>query len=433
MKRLILLLVIVVGFSSDRAYCQFLIEMIDTSSEAGKGKWSMFKNYDNLSITGYFQPQYQVIEEKGARSYNGGNFPAMVNNRFMIRRGRIRFDYAHFTDEGKPSAQFVMQFDGTERGVNIRDFWGRIYENKLELFSFTTGMFARPFGYEINLSSGVRETPERGRMSQILMKTERDLGVMVSFEPRKKNHPFRRLKWDLGVFNGQGLAGPSEFDSYKDIISRMSLKPVDIAKNLTVAGGLSLLYGNIANNSKYVYNMTEKNGKPVFQVDSSASNFAAKSPRRYYGSDIQFKLKHKWGATELRGEYWWGTQTATKNNTETPGEFIENTPFYTRNFGGAFVYLLQNIVNTKHQIGIKYDFYDPNTKLKGSEIADPAAGHTLADIKFSTITIGYNHYFNDHLKLLMWYDFVKNESTLLNNYTKDINDNVFTCRIQYTF
>lgn len=427
------MLVAVLVISIQQAYSQFLIEMIDTTNESGKGKWAMFKKYDNLSITGYFQPQFQVIEEKGARSYNGGNFPAQVNNRFMIRRGRIRFDYAHFTDEGKPSAQFVMQFDGTERGVNIRDFWGRIYENNFELFSFTTGMFARPFGYEINLSSGVRETPERGRMSQILMKTERDLGVMVSFEPRKKNHPLRRLKWDLGVFNGQGLAGPSEFDSYKDIISRLSLKPVNIAKKTTVAGGLSLLHGNIANNSKYIYNMVEKNGSRIFQVDSSASNYAAKSPRKYYGSDIQFKLKHKWGATELRGEYWWGTQTSTKNTTETPGEFIENTAFYRRNFSGAFVYFLQNIVNTKHQLGIKYDFYDPNTKIKGTEIGANGAVHTLADIKFTTLTVGYNHYFNDHLKMFLWYDFVKNESTSLNNYTGDVKDNVFTCRLQYTF
>ena len=87
----------------------------------------------------------------------------------------------------RPSVQFVFQFDGTERGVNIRDFWGRIFENKWKLFTFTTGMFARPFGYETNLSSGDRESPERGRMNQILMRTERDLGAMFSVEPREKD------------------------------------------------------------------------------------------------------------------------------------------------------------------------------------------------------------------------------------------------------
>ena len=64
----------------------------------------------------------------------------------MLRRARIRFDYAHYSKEGLPQAQVVFQFDGTERGVVIRDFWGRLYENRFQLFSFTMGMFARPFG-----------------------------------------------------------------------------------------------------------------------------------------------------------------------------------------------------------------------------------------------------------------------------------------------
>ena len=52
----------------------------------------------------------------------------------------------------------------------------------------TAGLFARPFGYEVNLGLLFRETPERGRMSQILMPAERDIGVMVSFEPQEKKH-----------------------------------------------------------------------------------------------------------------------------------------------------------------------------------------------------------------------------------------------------
>ncbi len=111
-----------------------------------------------------------------------------------------------------------------KEGVVIRDFWGRFYENKLQLMAVTAGMFARPFGYEVNVSSGDRETPERGRMSQILMRTERDMGAMLTFEPRKKQHPLRSLKLDVGLFNGQGLTGTEEYDSYKDFIARLSLK-----------------------------------------------------------------------------------------------------------------------------------------------------------------------------------------------------------------
>jgi hypothetical protein len=122
----------------------------------------------------------------------------------MIRRGRIKLEYARFNVKDQPVVHFAFQFDGTDRGVFIRDFFGQVFENKWQLFTFTTGMFARPFGYEVNVSSADRESPERGRMSQTLMKTERDLGFMVSFEPRGRQNFLRFMKLDAGFFNGPG-------------------------------------------------------------------------------------------------------------------------------------------------------------------------------------------------------------------------------------
>ena len=145
---------------------QFLMDMIDTTKDVGKGMLHIYRKFDRLDITGYLQPQFQVAQEKGAHSYNGGDFATHVNNRFMLRRGRVRFDYGHLNKNEELSVYFVFQVDGTERGVFIRDFWGRIFEHKWQVFSFTIGMFARPFGYEVNLSSVDRESPERGRMSQ---------------------------------------------------------------------------------------------------------------------------------------------------------------------------------------------------------------------------------------------------------------------------
>ena len=214
---------------------QFLMDMIDTTTEIGKSVFSVSKRFDNIRISGYMQPQFQVAQTKGAKSFNGGDFPTNVNNRFMLRRGRIRFDYVLFNKDERPSVQFVFQFDGTERGVFIRDFWGRVFENKYKLFAFTAGMFARPFSYELNLSSSDRESPERGRMSQILMKTERDLGAMISFEPRVKDHPLKYLKIDAGLFNGPGLSATADYDSHKDLIARIGLKPFPLSKNINLS------------------------------------------------------------------------------------------------------------------------------------------------------------------------------------------------------
>lgn len=140
--------------------------------------------FNNLSFSGYIQPQFQAAGQKGAASYAGGNFSEFSSSRFMLRRARLKMDYVlPSRDKISPKALFTFQFDATERGVFVRDMFLRLYEPKKERFSLTMGLVARPFGYEVNLSSAYRETPERGRMSQILMPTERDLGAMLSYEP----------------------------------------------------------------------------------------------------------------------------------------------------------------------------------------------------------------------------------------------------------
>ncbi|MCX6315191.1 MAG: porin [Sphingobacteriales bacterium] len=432
MKKIILLLACIMA--SQWVKSQFLMDMVDTSKEMGKSMLSIYKKFDNIKIGGYLQPQFQAEQEKGAKSFDGGDFAANVNNRFMLRRGRIRFDYIHFAENKGPSIQFVFQFDGTERGVFIRDFWGRVFENKYQVFALTAGMFARPFSYELNLSSSDRESPERGRMSQILMKTERDLGAMVSFEPRRKDHPLRHLKIDAGLFNGQGLPATGDFDSHKDFISRISLKPYSLSKDITLSAGASFLDGGFLQNSKYVFTSNTNGAGKTFTVDSSSTNLGKIAPRKYYGADAQLKIKHRSGYTEIRAEFMTGTQTATANSTETPASLLTATDgYYTRKFNGAYFYLLHNIFNTHHQLGIKYDWYDPNTRVSGTDIGKAGTNLNVADIKYSTLGFGYIHYITDNLKLVIWYEIVTNEKTALPGYTRDVKDNVFTSRLQFRF
>ena len=98
-----------------------------------------------------------------------------------------------------------------------------------------------------------------------------------------------------------------------------------------------------------------------------------------------------------------------------------------------FFYFLQNIVNDKWELMAKYDWYDPNTKVAGVQLGKPETNLTQADVKFSTIGFGATHYFTDNLKLLLYYDWVTNETTQLPGFETDIKDNVFTCRMQMRF
>ena len=397
------------------------------------------KKYGSLSFSGYLQPQFQAAQSNGTQAdYQGGSFGEYTNNRFRLRRGRLRADYMLLTDDGKPSTYFVLQFDGTEQGVAIRDFWGRYYENKLKLMYVTIGLSGRPFGNELQLSSSVREAPERGRMSQILMKTERDLGATFTFNPRWKDATLKNFVLDIGVYNGQGLAGSGEFDNTKDVIARLSHKQYTFEKlGFSVAGGISTLQGGLNHRLPVSYKMNNINQTWVMAKDSSASTINKVAPRRYYGADIQLATNTKSWKSELRAEVISGLQTGTSTTSTTPGSYpVDNKsvalPYYTRTFSGAYLTFVQTLNNSNNQLIFKYDYYDPNSKVKGMEI-NPAQGLSAADVRCDTFGFGFLHHFNTHFKAVAYYDIIRNEATQVPGYANDRKDNVFTLRTQFYF
>lgn len=417
------------------SFAQYLMDMVDTTKETGRGLLSLYKKFDHLRIGGYIQPQFQVAGSKGAKNVEGGDFSANVSNRFMLRRSRVRIDYMHFEEGKKPGIQIVFQFDANERAFTVRDVWGRVFENNFKLMSFTMGMFARPFGFETNLSSSDRESPERGRMNQLLMKSERDLGAMISLDSRKPDSKIKFLKADIGVFNGQGINAAGDFDNVKDIIGNISLKPVHIHKRVVLSAGASVLYGGLMQNTKYVYSTGREQADWKVLVDSSENNLHKTSPRHYFGANAQLKYMNAKGlTTEFRAEFMAGKQTGTANNSETPVALISgNDGFRIREFNGAYIYLLQQVFNKKHQLLLKYDWYDPNTKISGKRLGLTGSGFTAADIRFNTIGIGYLNYLTDNVKLVVYYAHTRNEQTSLPGYTSDLIDDVLTFRIQFRF
>ncbi|MCU0408576.1 MAG: hypothetical protein MUD02_06470 [Bacteroidales bacterium] len=402
-----------------------------------KELYIMKNKFQSLSFTGYLQIQFQHAESAGISSYNGGDFAAESDSRFMIRRGRFRLDYERRNQQGFYRYNFALQFDGTEKGVNIRDMFGRIYENKWHNLVATFGVFNRPFGYELNYSSSLRESPERGRMSQILMKTERDIGAMLSFEPQDRSRKYYPLKIDAAVFNGQGLNGLGEFDSFKDFVARASLRKTEIADKTYLSGGVSYLNGGFVNGSDIYFNTVENTtGFMAFAPDTSSGHIGSKSPRIYYGADLQVSWDNALGKTELRGEFIAGTQSATAGSSVTPpvppqNSSLDPAAIYIRNFNGAYFYLLQTFLK-KHQVFLKYDWYDPNTKVDGSNI-NAANNFGAADLRYDTYGIGYVFYANDNLKFSLFYEHPVNEGSSIDDYAFDLPDDTYTLRLQYRF
>lgn len=388
------------------------------------------QRFGNLRFSGYIQAQYQVISRDGASSYGGGDFDAQSRNRFMLRRARMKIDYLALTDERLPKALFSFQMDVTERTVRVRDMFLRLYETKGNNLSLTAGIFAKPFGYEVNVSSSYRETPERGRMSQILIPSERDLGVMLSFEPQKPGKNKHQLRVDAGIFNGPGLSATTDFDNKKDLVARINYEPLH-KDRIHLHAGLSWMRGGWKQTTKYVYKTTVVGGREDFYVDSSLDNIGKTAPRQYYGADLQIKFPAGHGGVELRGEYWFGKQPGTATTTVNPGT-LPTVPTYIRQFNGGFFYLVKDIGKKGHQILVKYDWYDPNIKVKGLQVG-LNNGFTSGDISYMTWGWGYSHVVTENVKLVLYYELVKNEATNYAGYTADLADNLFTCRLQFRF
>lgn len=391
-----------------------------------------------LKISGYIQAQYQSTQVdslgKGSQDMKVGagkqGTETTDYNRFGIRRGRIKLAYEDL------GCQAAIQFDLTEKGLALKDAYMNILDPWVGYAAVKGGIFDRPFGYEISYSSSRRESPERSRVFQTLFPDERDLGFMLTLQAPKTS-PWNVLKLEAGLFAGNGIA--QDNDSKKDFIGHLSYsKPIGNSK---VGLGVSMYNGFVAQTNVNVYSVT--NG--AYVLDATASNKNSFAKRQYLGVDGQVSTSSFLGLTTLRAEYIGGTQPGnganssspktgniggTDNLNTTPG--IGGTDTYIRKFQGGYIHFVQDILDSKHSIEVKYDWYDPNTDLSAAQIG-VGSKTSKVDVAYSTIGLGYLYRMNNNVRIMAYYDIVSNEKTKLTGYKADLKDNLFTLRFQYKF
>ncbi|HRG01396.1 MAG TPA: hypothetical protein PKZ75_09785 [Bacteroidia bacterium] len=387
-----------------------------------------------IKFNGWVQAQYQYADTVGAANFDGGDFPANVDNRFMIRRGRIKATF-----DGKQT-QYVVQLNMTERFVNIADIYVKYSEPFTKWLSLQVGVMNRPFGYDIQLSSVVRESPERARYTQILTPNERDMGAELIVEAPKNSKLFG-LNFTGGFFNGTGLTIPavniSDIDSRKDFIGRLSYYKGIKEDKIKFGVGASHYngYERVANNFLYNGFKTDTLGNLQYKLsDTTTVNYKGSYAKRlYYGLEALFSVKSIIGTTTLRGEYVFGQQPGSATSTKSP-QAATTGATYIRNFTGAYVFFIQRIMNSKHELFVKYEWYDPNSKVGASDIGKTGSLLGAADVKFTAIGVGYNFYITENFKFLAYYNMVSNEiSKNLSGYTRDLKDNILTLRVQARF
>jgi len=434
------------GYAQESSVSGEAADSLNSKIETVKSDVELIKR---LKITGYIQAQWQLTDTAGANTiYSGGVFPNATNNRFAVRRGRIKFTYEN------ELSTYVLQVDATEKGVVLKDAYLAVKDPWAQFVTLTAGVFNRPFGYEIAYSSSARETPERARVTQNLFPGERDLGAMITLQP-KKGTRYDWIKFDGALVTGNG--NNIEFDTKKDFIGHLYIAKANKSETIKYGAGVSYYYGGVFQGSKYVYypGAATDVTQPGL-VDSTDSNKNGFAKRHYLGFDGQFSVQSPIGFTTIRAEYITGQQPGAKSvNVSVSAGTLLDYDTYIRNVSGGYIYLIQGLGQTKNQLVLKYDWLDPNTKVSGTDIMAKTdegknTGLSAADVKYITLGIGWNYRFNSQVKLTAYYEIVKNEKTMLplssvnvlgktvyvngtTNTREDLKDNVFTLRIQYKF
>jgi len=309
-----------------------------------------FLFFKKVSISGYLQPQFQLVESKGASSISGGNFEPNTNSRIIMRRGRLK---AKFTSK---NTEYVIQFNGTERGVSLDEVYIVLSPGFLKMISFTTGIFNRPFSYEINYSSSKMEFPERSRIFRALCPNEKDMGAMLTIKPSGSSL-LGSFTLDVGLFNGTGPYN-RDFDNRKDFIAHFYFNQSSFSNIFKYRLGVSYESGGFDNqrNSHYEWG----NGFEKAENDS-----LARSVRSFSG--IEGELSAVWfaGTTQFRSEYVFGQQSSTLSSNKTPNTAPQEESA-TRNFTGGYLLFLHSFPKNKIQLVAKFDWMDPNSKISGS-------------------------------------------------------------------
>ncbi|MFR7708368.1 MAG: hypothetical protein ACLUZZ_04635 [Alistipes inops] len=372
-----------------------------------------------LKISGYLQPQFQWGEGDASLKVGTPNDnPSESFNRFGLRRGHLKFAYAYKT------ASAVVQIDvSTEKGVILKDAYIDVKEPWLRTFGLQAGVFNRPFGLEIELSSSVRETPERSYIFPMLFPDERDFGAMLVIRA-PEDSPWHIVGLQAGIFSGNGIG--QDNDNRKDFIGHLSFG--DEFDDFSFRAGASYYHGFVYQGTGTVHTMTDSG----FRTETDPSNKGRYAKRQYYGFDACFRFETDLGTTTLRGEYLFGTQPGTQTSSKSPNTAaLPASDTYLRPFRGGYVLLAHDIEDTPFSLVAKYDVYDPNTKVSGNALGTGGTG--ITDALRWAIGFGATWHIMKGLKLTAYYDIVRNEtSTALDGFAADLKA-TFTLRLQYKF
>lgn len=438
-----------------------------------------------LKIGGLIQAQ--VVNYSDSNILAGGR--PLQETQFLVRRGRLKATY-----EAGNGSQWVMQYDIKQSGVTPQDIYVKWSEPWLNTFSIQAGLQDIPFGYEAGYSSSSMEWLERSRFERNAMfKDEKDVGVVLGISPKVPGLDAASLK--IAALNGYGIT--DGVNDPKCFVGRLSvgknLYDLGLGLNLGASYYMDSRINQVAAVSaksavKYKDSTLSKTtldsvaavkavSSDYFVVNGSTTDFKRTGFRdqldaNVLGLDAQVTYDDSYipvfAGVKLMGELYTGTAVGTAGGNARSVSIGD--ALYQRNVLGWYFALVQNLGSVAQLVG-RYDVYDPNTDVAGNDIglADSTGtiinGTSKADLSYKSWFFGLNVFLNGSTKLSFGYDLVSNETTsagplngkvnvnsgkknsagkplaasytglytAASDFSKDVEDNILTARIQFTF
>lgn len=351
-----------------------------------------------IKVSGYVQAQWEKYGADIEKSLG-------YNNTFYIRRARLKFTY-----EPADGIKLVLQPDFSTGNLTLKDAYAVVNIPKLRDLTLWAGQMNRP-DYEVEYSSGQREVLERSRVIRTIYPGEREVGAKLEYIGT--DIP---LKAQVMIMNGNFTgAQAKDIDSRKDVMARLVYSVTMPASGIGIDFGFNHYFGNnLAKTNKYIRN---SNG-----LLDSLDNVWRYMDKKWTGGEIQI-FADILGGMALKCEYISGKNStpSTTAVTATTAQMKANPNLYN-NFSGFYIYFIKN-VGSGNQFVARYDYYDPNTKLKSD-----AAGSSLY---YKSWTLAWQYYLNDNIRITLNYEIPKNETNAAN--PSDLKDNTLGVRVQAKF
>jgi hypothetical protein len=205
-----------------------------------------------LSIGGYVHADWVAFRQSSESQLNGSTGEPLNEDRFLLRRGRIRLE----SDQGLVHGAFELDAN-TLSGLQVRPFNAEVsvkwpesmaYRGPAEsaqssatgaFFIVSTGLLMTPFGFDVPERENVRPFLERSTMSNELFPQSYDLGFRALGGYKDINYAFAILNGDP---IGERAFPGKDPDKSKDLVFRVGTS-TEVFRGLRIDAGFSGLTG----------------------------------------------------------------------------------------------------------------------------------------------------------------------------------------------